>query len=158
MARKTKKEFSAGFVVFYKKNLIDDKCELLLLDHGSHISHPKGHIEKGETKIQTALGLKSKEISFFEGPHTGNNYLTKEMINTIKKQNGNLLRMTFCTLTFITPLYMISQYHYIISDRLILKSSMIIVFLLALIGMFIERYLFFIQSNHVVSLYYGKKI
>ena len=55
MARKTKKEFSAGFVVFYKKNLIDDKCELLLLDHGSHISHPKGHIEKGETKIQTAI-------------------------------------------------------------------------------------------------------
>ena len=78
------------------------------------------------------------------------------MINTIKKQNGNLLRMIFCTLTFITPLYMISKYHYIIADQLILKSSMIIVFILALIGMFIERYLFFIQSNHVVGLYYGK--
>ena len=54
MARKTKKEFSAGFVVFYKKNLIDDKCELLLLDHGSHISHPKGHIEKNETFFDCA--------------------------------------------------------------------------------------------------------
>lgn len=131
---------------------------IILLNFAFKIFYWISISKDSETKIQTALGLKSKEISFFEGPHTGNNYLTKEMINTIKKQNGNLLRMTFCTLTFITPLYMISQYHYIISDRLILKSSMIIVFLLALIGMFIERYLFFIQSNHVVGLYYGKKI
>ena len=34
---------------------------------------------------------------------------------------------------------------------------MMFVFILSLVGMIIERYLFFIQSKHVVGLYYGKK-
>ena len=52
---------------------------------------------------------------------------------------------------------MIKQYPSLVIDPLILKISMIIVFILALMGMFLERYLFFIQSKHVVSLYYGTK-
>ncbi len=112
---------------------------------------------KSKTNIQTAVGIESKDISFFEGPHTGKSYLTSEMINSISKQSENLLRMIFCILTFITPLYMIKQYPSLVIDPLILKISMIIVFILALMGMFLERYLFFIQSKHVVSLYYGTK-
>ena len=113
--------------------------------------------KKTNTSIQTAVGIKSKNITFFEGPHTGKNYLTTEMINTIEKQNSNFLRMIFCILTFIIPGYMINQYSSLVVDESILKVSMIIVFIFALIGMIIERYLFFIQSKHVVGLYYGEK-
>ena len=111
--------------------------------------------QKTNTNIQTAVGIKSKNISFFEGPHTGKNYLTTEMINKSNNKNNNFLRLTFCILTFIIPLYMINQYSTLIADQFILKLSMIFVFILALIGMIIERYLFFIQSKHVVGLYYG---
>ena len=110
--------------------------------------------QKTDTNIQTAVGIKSKNISFFEGPHTGKNYLTTEMINKSNNKNNNLLRLTFCILTFIN-LYMINQYSTLIADQFILKLSMIFVFILALVGMIIERYLFFIQSKHVVGLYYG---
>ena len=111
--------------------------------------------QKTDTNIQTAVGIKSKNISFFEGPHTGKNYLTTEMINKSNNKNNNFLRLTFCILTFIIPLYMINQYSTLIVDQFILKLSMIFVFILALVGMIIERYLFFIQSKHVVGLYYG---
>ncbi len=111
--------------------------------------------QKTNTNIQTAVGIKSKNISFFEGPHTGKNYLTTEMINKSNNKNNNFLRLTFCILTFIIPMYMINQYSTLIVDQFILKLSMIFVFILALIGMIIERYLFFIQSKHVVGLYYG---
>ena len=111
--------------------------------------------QKTNTNIQTAVGIKSKDISFFEGPHTGKNYLTTEMINKSNNKNNNFLRLTFCILTFIIPLYMINQYSTLIVDQFILKLSMIFVFILALVGMIIERYLFFIQSKHVVGLYYG---
>ena len=112
---------------------------------------------KSKTSTQTAIGLKGKEISFFEGPHTGKNYLTTEMINRIKKSNANFLRLVFCILSFITPIYAIYSYKTLIVDPLILNLSMIIVFFLALVGMIIERYLFFIQSKHVVGLYYGQR-
>ena len=111
--------------------------------------------QKTDTNIQTAVGIKSKNISFFEGPHTGKNYLTTEMINKSNNKNNNFLRLTFCILTFIIPLYMINQYSTLVADQFILKLSMIFVFILALVGMIIERYLFFIQSKHVVGLYYG---
>ena len=111
--------------------------------------------QKTDTNIQTAVGIKSKDISFFEGPHTGKNYLTTEMINKSNNKNNHFLRLTFCILTFIIPLYMINQYSTLIADQFILKLSMIFVFILALVGMIIERYLFFIQSKHVVGLYYG---
>ena len=65
--------------------------------------------------------------------------------------------MVVCILSFITPLYMINQYSYLVADPFILKISMIAVFILSFIGMIIERYLFFIQSKHVVGLYYGEK-
>ena len=39
----------------------------------------------------------------------------------------------------------------------IISFTLIIISIIALIGMFIERYLFFIESKHTVSLFYGNK-
>ena len=48
-----KREFSAGVVLFYIRN---KTIEYLLLHYASgHWDFPKGHIEKGETKQETAL-------------------------------------------------------------------------------------------------------
>ena len=51
---------------------------------------------------------------------------------------------------------MIMQEPSLIIDSLILKLTFFLVLIFALIGMLIERYLFFIQAKHVVSLYYGE--
>ena len=63
-------------------------------------------------------------------------------------------------LTFIEilrhPLYMIIQETSLIIDNFILKLTFFLVLIFALIGMLIERYLFFIQAKHVVGLYYGE--
>ena len=51
-----------------------------------------------KTSTQTTIGLKVKKFHS-SGPHTGKNYLTTEMINTIKKSNANFLRLVFCILS-----------------------------------------------------------
>ena len=113
--------------------------------------------KKSKSNANTATGLgKDNDISLFEGPHTGKNFLTTEMINKIKKEKANFLRLCFAIFTCVLPIYMIVQESSLIIDIFILKLSFFIIFIFALIGMLIERYLFFIQAKHVVSLYYGE--
>ena len=113
--------------------------------------------KKTISTANSATGLgKDNNISLFESPHTGKNFLTTEMINKIKKEKGNFLRLCFSILTCILPIYMIIQEASLIIDSFILKLTFLFVLIFALIGMLIERYLFFIQAKHVVSLYYGE--
>ena len=112
---------------------------------------------KSTANSATGLGGKNSNVSLFEGPHTGKNFLTTEMINKIKKEKANFLRLCFVILTCVLPIYMIMQEATLIIDIFILKLSFFIIFIFAIIGMLIERYLFFIQAKHVVSLYYGEK-
>ncbi len=150
--------YSINFYFNYNLNLFEKFIYIIIiLNFASKVIYWLSVRKKSNTTIETAIGIKSNNITFFEGPHTGKNYLTTEMINSIHKQNSNFLRIAFCVLSFITPLYMINQYSSLVADPFILKISMIGVFILSLIGMIIERYLFFIQSKHVVGLYYGEK-
>ena len=150
--------YSLNFYFNYKLHLFEKFIYIIIiLNFVTKVIYWISVRKKSNTTIETAIGIKSNNITFFEGPHTGKNYLTTEMINAIRKQNSNFLRITFCILSFITPLYMINQYSYLVADPFILKISMIAVFILSFIGMIIERYLFFIQSKHVVGLYYGEK-
>ncbi len=151
--------YSLNFYFNYNSNLFEYFIYIiLLLNFLFKIYYWITVGKKADTNSQSAVGIKSKNISFFEGPHTGKNYLTNEMINKISDQNSNILRFIFCILSFVTPVYIINQSSYLVADPFILKLSMIFVFFLALIGMMIERYLFFIQSRHVVGLYYGQKL
>ena len=49
-----KKEKSCGAIVFYLK---DNKEQILLIKHSNsgHWSFPKGHVEAGETEVETAV-------------------------------------------------------------------------------------------------------
>lgn len=115
---------------------------------------------RGQSKsnIATATGLGNKnKTSFFEGPHSGKNFLTTEMINTIEKTKSLLLRITLCIFVYITPSYYIFQKNNLIVSEYVISITLVIISIISLIGMFIERYLFFIESKHTVSLYYGNK-
>ena len=114
--------------------------------------------KKSKSNISTAIGLGNKETtSFFEGPHTGKNFLTSEMINSINISKSFFLRITFCIFTYITPSYYIFKQDGLVMNNNIILITLIIISIFASIGMFIERYLFFIESKHTVSLYYGER-
>ena len=76
-------------------------------------------------------------------------------INGVNKQKYFLLRLTFCIFTYITPVYCIIQEPSLVVSHYVSTITFTIVTVLAIIGMFIERRLFFIESKHSASLNYG---
>ena len=79
---------------------------------------------------------------------------TLRRINNINKQKYFLLRLTFCILTYITPVYCIVQEPYLVVSHHVSSITYTIVTVLAIIGMFIERWSFFTESKHSANLYY----
>ena len=72
---------------------------------------------------------------------------TQSRINGFDKQNIFLLRLTICVFTYISPVYCIIQEPFLIVNRYISILTFLIVTLLAIIGMFIERWLFVKESQ-----------
>ena len=78
---------------------------------------------------------------------------TLRSLNSIDKQKSFLLRLTFCILTYISPVYCITQEPHLVVSHYVSTITFTIVTVLAIIGMFIERWLFFMESQHNDSLY-----
>ena len=77
-------------------------------------------------------------------------YYTKKhqrSTNSIYKQKKILLRLTFCIFTYITPVYCIIQEPHLVVSHYVSTITLTIVTILAIIGIFIERWLFFIESQ-----------
>ena len=70
--------------------------------------------------------------------------------NSIDKQKSFLLRLTFCIFTYITPVYCIIQEPSLVVSHYVSTITFTIVTVLAIIGMFIERWLFIIDSQQTV--------
>ena len=83
---------------------------------------------------------------------------TLQNINGIDKQKYFLLRLTFCILTYISPVYCIIQEPHLVVSHYVSTITFTIVTVLAIIGMFVERWLFFIETQHSVSLYDRKNV
>ena len=75
-----------------------------------------------------------------------------QKVNSNDKQKSFLLRLTYCLFTYITPVYCIFQEPYLIVSHYVSTITFTIVIVLAIIGMFVERWLFFIESQHSVSV------
>ena len=75
---------------------------------------------------------------------------TQSRINEFDKQNIFLLRLTICVFTYISPVYCIIQEPFLIVNRYISILTFLIVTLLAIIGIFIERWLFVNESQQNV--------
>ena len=72
---------------------------------------------------------------------------TLKNINSVDKQKSFLLRLIFCILTYITPVYCIIQEPHLVVSHYVSTITLTIVTILAIIGIFIERWLFFIESQ-----------
>lgn len=100
----------------------------------------------------TGLGNMGK-VRLFEKPHTGTNYLMREMGFEIARKHATELRGICMTVGFVAPvlLFLVGL---ALPDRLPLLSFVAVV--LAGVGIVLERWLFFAEAKHVVTLYYGQ--
>ena len=105
---------------------------------------------KSGTTLCTATGLgKGGDVRAFEPPHTGTNYLLREFVHVVGRKHAAKLRIISLILMSGTPILALSlTFTYL---------TTLIAVIAHIAGVFISRWLFFAQAEHVVGLYYGKR-
>ncbi len=105
-------------------------------------------IAGGTIEAATGLGHLGK-VRLLESPHSGKNYLLKEMAHEVGRKHAQKLRMITILFASLIPavlLLLTAPSHAIAAIAVILH----------LIGLFAGRWLFFAEAEHVVALYYDK--
>jgi DMSO reductase anchor subunit len=103
---------------------------------------------RSPTTLATATGLTGGAVRAFEPPHTGPNYLLREMVHVVGRKHAVKLRAIAIVLAAFLPAML-----------LLLPFSHVLAALAAvshLAGALVARWLFFAEAEHVVGLYYGR--
>ncbi|MEM6461151.1 MAG: DmsC/YnfH family molybdoenzyme membrane anchor subunit [Pseudomonadota bacterium] len=109
-------------------------------------------LEATGSTMETATGLGSiGRVRLLERPHTGENYLTKEMVHVIGRKHAAKLRMLALVIGALLPVLIALTVWLAAASTLWLVPA----FIALTTGLFIERWLFFAEAEHAVSLYYG---
>lgn len=109
-----------------------------------------------DTNLNTATGLPGGQVHVLEWPHSEENYLLKEMGFRIARKHAARLRRTAQALAFAAPLALLAG---ALATAFVPWLSALLALLAAvaqLAGMLVERWLFFAEAKHTVSLYYGR--
>lgn len=105
------------------------------------------------TTLNSATGLGGGEVRSIEWPHSEKNYLLKEMGYRIARKHALKLRMFVHVLAFGIPLA--ATEIAILSAGWTAGLASVIAALTLIPGLLIERWLFFAEAKHTVTLYYG---
>ena len=102
------------------------------------------------TTIESGTGLGTiGRVRAFEPPHTGTNYLLKEFVHIVGRKHSAKLRTIALILMIGTPILLLSlSFSYFLAALSVISH---------VAGLFISRWLFFAEAEHVVGLYYGKR-
>ena len=100
----------------------------------------------------TALGSRSP-VRMLEPPHTQDNYLLQEMGFRIARKHKTRLRLIARITAFLLPA-LLSLVALLTAGGIGLVAAALAVISAAL-GLVIERWLFFAEAKHTVTLYYG---
>jgi sulfite dehydrogenase (quinone) subunit SoeC len=116
------------------------------IDHAQPVSTPESATGLG------ALGT----VRQLDAPHTSENYLLKEMGFHIARKHARKLRMIAVVLAFVLPLALTLA-------TLLVPDVLAAVCLFAAVasafaGVLTERWLFFGEAKHVVTLFYGQRL
>ena len=104
--------------------------------------------KKAINNVESATGLGNiGKVRLLEGPHTGTNYLLKEMVYIVGRKHRIRLRIIGFILVGLLPGLILLLFNF----NLLL---LILAFLMHLIGISLIRWLFFAEAEHVVGLYY----
>lgn len=104
---------------------------------------------QGKTNMETATGLGSiGSVRAFEPPHTGTNYLLREMVYQVGRKHAIKLRVIAFVFGFALPMLLILMpFSHTLAAVAVISH---------LVGIATSRWLFFAEADHVVGLYYGK--
>ncbi len=101
--------------------------------------------------IETATGLGFLgKVRLLESPHSGENYLTREMVYVVGRKHALKLRIIAIFCLGLIPIV-------ILAFANLNHISALLVVILHIIGLFTARWLFFAEAEHVVGLYYDKR-
>jgi DMSO reductase anchor subunit len=99
-----------------------------------------------------AVGLPGRQVSVFERPHTESNYLTREMGFVVARKHARKLRVIALVLFALLPvLLMLPVWLFVHLDA---APWLAVATGCALLGAVVERWLFFAEARHLVTLYY----
>jgi DMSO reductase anchor subunit len=102
----------------------------------------------------TATGLKGGRVSSVEWPHTEENFVLKEMGYRIARKHAGRLRQIVHAAAFALPLVLLAAAMALSAPMAAVVSA--VAALVQLAGMLVERWLFFAEARHTVTLYYGR--
>ena len=105
-----------------------------------------------ESTMASATGL-GKQVKALDPPNTGTTYVQEEMGYRIGRKHAYKLRHICAITLFVIP---ITLGLIAIAAPTVSPFLSFVSILSAVIGIVIERWLFFAQAMHVVSLYYGE--
>ncbi|TAG03211.1 MAG: DMSO reductase [Betaproteobacteria bacterium] len=114
----------------------------LLVYLGYLLKHPR----KQHT-INDALGLKQGQVRLLDVGHTHGTFLTNEFGFQLAREKARLLRWLSIALGFVLPLVLL----------FFSNTPPFAPVVACLIGLFVERWLFFAEAEHVVRLYHGQQ-
>jgi sulfite dehydrogenase (quinone) subunit SoeC len=105
--------------------------------------------------IESATGLGSiGKVRALEAPHTEENYLLREMGYAIARKHATKLRAIALVVGFIAPVILLLAGILLgdVPDKVLAAVAA----LASLLGIYLERWLFFAEATHTVTLYYGR--
>ena len=103
----------------------------------------------------TGLGFLGK-VRLFEAPHTSENYLLKEMGYRIARKHAKKLRVIALCLGFFAPFALALAAAS--ASGVIVPICWLFAAGIAIPGVLVERWLFFAEAKHTVTLYYGREL
>ncbi|MEE8258888.1 MAG: DmsC/YnfH family molybdoenzyme membrane anchor subunit [Sphingomonadales bacterium] len=103
---------------------------------------------------ESATGLKGK-VTLLDAPHDSANYLMKEMGFQIARKHARRLRIIATFFGFFYPILFLTLA--LFTDVLTDLWLTALATGFAAIGIITERWLFFAEAKHVVTLYYGEE-
>lgn len=111
--------------------------------------------ERGASTAESATGLGALgKVRMLEAPNSEENYLLREMGFRIGRKHAGRLRWIALALGFAVPMVLLVVGAIVVglTGRVLLPVAGLCV----LLGVYVERWLFFAQATHTVTLYYGR--
>ncbi|TDK43923.1 dimethyl sulfoxide reductase anchor subunit family protein [Antarcticimicrobium luteum] len=106
-------------------------------------------LARSGTTMTSATGLRGGAVRAFEPPHTGPNYLLREMVYVVGRKHAARLRVIALLLMVAVPVIcLILPFSHLLAALAVLSH---------LAGVMVSRWLFFAEAEHVVGLYYGQR-
>jgi len=102
--------------------------------------------------VNTALGFSKATVRLLDVGHSSGTFLTDEFGFELAKTKIQWLRVVFIGAAFIVPLVILSGLVVVVGP-----VSVMVALIIAWLGIFLERWLFFAEARHVVTLYHGQQ-